>query len=99
MNGHEQLYIPAENAGVAMHKRRTSKLARETRRSGALRDKRTSMAEEETTKEKATIAKTGSAETVSGRKRTAREGTRHTHPRSLASKGEEWPHGREPRRA
>jgi len=81
-----------------MHKRRTSKLARETRRKGDVREKRTSMAEEETTKEKESM-RSPPAETVSDQKKATQKEARHSHPRSLASNAEEWPHGREARRS
>ena len=76
-----------------MHPRRTSKLARETRRKGALRPKRTSTAEEETTKEKESVT-TAPAGEVPEKKPESREGVRHTRPRSPAEKAEERPHRR-----
>ncbi len=76
-----------------MHPRRTSKLARETRRKGTLRAKRTSMAEEETAKEKEIVTTAPEGE-VADRKKQSREGVRHTRPRSPAEKAEERPHRR-----
>jgi len=76
-----------------MHPRRTSKVARETRRKGTLRAKRTSVAEEETAKEKESVNAAPAGE-VPDRKTEPREGVRHTRPRSPAAKAAERPHRR-----
>ena len=80
-----------------MHPRRTSKLARKTRREGALRPKRTSMAEEETAKEKESIAPSALAEGEEAAAKKSRDGVRHTRPRTPASKAAERPRRHEPR--
>jgi len=66
-----------------MHTRRTSKLARATRKKGGLRKKRTSMAEEETTKEKESMGRpaTLAEEEAHAPKKGRREGVRHTRPK------------------
>ena len=72
-----------------MHKKRTSKLARETRRKGGLRTKRTSMAEVETgVKESMAEATVPEAEPV--RKKATRHGASHTRKHTKAGKAG-WP--------
>jgi hypothetical protein len=80
-----------------MHTRRTSKLARETRHEGHLRVKRTSIAEEETTKEKESMAEPAAEKKPTVRSKKMGRGTgRRTRTHSPESKAD-WPRGEEPR--
>ena len=82
-----------------MHARRTSKLARKTRQEGGLRPRRTSMAEEETSKEKPSAAAEATREeTPRARKTTARAESRHRRAASRMSEAK-WPRGKEPKRS
>lgn len=73
-----------------MHTRRTSKLDRETRRTGDLRKKRTSMAEEETTLEKESMAKPEVTEAEPVEKKAMRHGASKTRKHSKSGKAS-WP--------
>jgi hypothetical protein len=72
-----------------VHPRRTSKLERKTRRKGDLRKKRTSMAEEETTLEKESMA-TRPTEGEPGQEEAMRHGASHARKQSKRGKAG-WP--------
>ncbi|HZV00409.1 MAG TPA: hypothetical protein VFF73_27090 [Planctomycetota bacterium] len=72
-----------------MHPRRTSKLERKTRRQGDLRKKRTSMAEEETTLEKESMAKPAVTAGEPAEEKAKRHGA--SRPRNSKRGRASWP--------